>query len=221
MPKPRLQEEKIKQIITLRKAGYTLPEIQKVIGCANSTVLRYIKDVTVTGDPGRQLKYRIAHRQKYASEVAWSNASTLARTMLGDLTPRDMLIFLAGLYWGEGTKREFNVINGDPDLMKSVLRGLYLLGVDKNDIRISIRLFGTDTKKSATRYWLDRLDLPSTSVVGYEVLPKKSSSGPLKNGMCRMRVARGGQFFKQIISMVDLLSGRKRPDSSMDRALHS
>ncbi len=209
MPKPKLQEDKIKHIITLRKEGHTLPEIQRVVGCSKATVQRYIKNVTVHGNAGKKLRYRIAHRQKYASEVAWSNAHVRVSNVLGTLTPRDMLIFLSGLYWGEGTKRELSVINGDSDLLKSVLRGLYILGVHKNDIRISIRLFGVDTKKIATRYWLDRLDVPNTSVVGYEVLSRKTSNGPLKYGMCRIRVARGGPFFKQIISMVDLLSGRE------------
>ena len=42
------------------------------------------------------------------------------------------------LYWGEGTKRELNIINGDPGMMRVFISCLRSMGVNENDITIGL-----------------------------------------------------------------------------------
>src|SRR3989338_1546198 len=46
------------------------------------------------------------------SKLEWEKAQAEATRLVGKLTARDKILVLCALYWGEGTKRELNIING-------------------------------------------------------------------------------------------------------------
>lgn len=117
-----------------------------------------------------------------------------------------------GLYWGEGTKRELNIINGDIQLIKTFLTGLYLLGVNKNDISINIRYYSNQDKNVILDKWLKALNLPKSTFVGFEKV-ESSGENKLSDGMCRLRVKKSGDMHKLIMAGIQIISS----GSSMDR----
>lgn len=202
MSKPQLEKIKINRIITLRKRGYSLYEIAHEVKCSASTVHRYIDGVVVEGEY-LQLLRKKQGRSAYRSACMWDEERGHASNFIGKITKRDIIILLTGLYWGEGTKKELNLINGDPKLVRVFLRGLYALGVYKNDVRINLRVYGKNNMLKTKSFWLSQLDLTIDNLSGYELLPERGSN-KLPYGMCRVRVVKSQRFFKRIMSMVHL-----------------
>lgn len=129
---------------------------------------------------------------------------------------------MAGLYWGEGTKKAFDFINGDPDLVQSYLHGLYVIGVKKKDIKLNFRIFSDMDRNKIARFWSDYLGLEMSQVGWFEIV-QSTGKRKLTHGMCRVHVAKGGSYFKLIMSMIDFIKSEnsKGPRSSMDRIAHS
>lgn len=203
MRKPNLEIEKVRTIKSLRKTGHSIHEIARIVRCSKSSVQRYVAGVSV------EKRYTAVLLQKqrvstHRSVQMWEEEIGVARRIIEPMSSRDAIILMIGLYWGEGTKRELNLINGDPALVRQYLQGLYALGVSKQHVRINIRVYGEANKEKCRKFWLNYLQLSNEHLVGYEVL---SSSGEtrLQYGMCRVRIAKPQRFFKRIMSVIHLL----------------
>jgi hypothetical protein len=121
------------------------------------------------------------------------------------LSDRDLMIIAAMLYWGEGRKEgELAIINSDVCLMKVFLKGLLKMGIPKNRIKISIRLFSDLDRKKSINFWLSELNLKKDNLISVNYLERKKE-GKLPYGMCRLRVEKGSLYFKQLISMIDFV----------------
>ena len=134
----RLSQTEVRRIIDLRKIGHSLNEIRRLTGHSNSTVLRYIAEIVVLPEYRKQL------REKQGGSILkakrnWKNAQHEASILITRPSRKDRLLVLASLYWGEGTKSELNLLNTDPSLIKVYVRCLKELGIDKSDLRVSIR----------------------------------------------------------------------------------
>ncbi|MDO8566375.1 MAG: hypothetical protein Q7S04_04325 [Candidatus Moranbacteria bacterium] len=113
-----------------------------------------------------------------------------------------LVLFIVALYWAEGGKRDLNLTNSDPDLVRIFIQGLFKLGVKKSDLRINLRLYG-DIKESVARaFWAQKLDILPESIRGINWLHGKKE-GKLPYGMCRIRVTRSGSYFKMIMSSIE------------------
>lgn len=208
MGKAKLKEERIMRIVGLRQAGHSLPEIQAITGHSRGTIWKYIKDVAVLPEYADLLRAKQGGSQERARK-RWSDAALAAEREIGvSLSKRDSLLVLAALYWGEGNKRELNIINCDPLLLRTFLRGLYHLGVTKKDIRFSIRVFGKPHLENTKQYWARTLELTNANYVGCEIV-NGNKVGKHKYGMCRIRVSKSERTFKLVMSMIDLIGARK------------
>lgn len=204
MSKPRLPEEKIKTIIQLRKNGHSYNEIKKITRCGYGTIFRYCKNVSLS----KKSKEKIDSKQggsKERSKRNWEKSKKEAKKLLGDLNFKNKLYLLAGIYWGEGTKKELNIMNGDPNLLKVFLSCIKDLGVLEKDIIISLRIFGSEKKTTSINYWSKGLGIKKELIKIGEVVPG-SDSNKLPNGMCRIRVKKGGRYFKLIMSMIQYIT---------------
>lgn len=208
MGKAQLDKITVQKIINLRKSGHSLNEITQQVKCSRTTVYRYIQDVSVGGKYLELLK-RKQGRSAYRSELMWNEERERAERFLSEINEREIFFLLVGLYWGEGTKRELNLINGDPRLMRVFLRGLYSLGVRSEDIRMNLRVFGAHNMNKTKSFWLSQLKLTPDNLVGFEILPNNGGVR-LPHGMCRIRVVKSQRFFKRIMSMIHLL-GNETP----------
>lgn len=203
MGKAKISQRKIDQMITLRKTGHSLPEIYKIVGCGYGTVYRYVRNVKVKGEFKDILRFKQG-RSKARSEKLWDVAKIQAVNLLESFDVRSKLFLLAGLYWGEGTKKELCIMNGDPRLLKVFVSCLKELGVEDSEMVFSLRLFGSSSKNKSLKYWSEGLGISSKIIRVGEVIPG-SDSNRLPYGMCRIRVIKGGKYFKLIMSMIEYI----------------
>lgn len=193
-------------MVKLRKTGHSLPEIRKVVARGNSTVFKYIKNVKVLPE------YKDILRSKQGgsrnrSEKEWILASKKAKDILPVVATQGRLLILAALYWGEGTKSELNIINSDPELLRVFVECLLGIGVTRDMLRVTIRVYEDTPETGARKYWAGILGIPEKSILGVDVL-KGEKNGKLKYGMCRVRVVKGAPYFKLIMSMIELIKSK-------------
>ena len=203
MGKAKTSNEEIDYMIRLRQTGHSLPEIKKITGRAKSTVFRYIHPVVVLPEYLSTLKTKQGG-SKERSARDWVEASLRAELLFQDPVLREKMVMLACLYWAEGSKKEFNLINGDPALIKVFVLCLKSIGVCGDDLIVSLRLFEDLDKKESIKFWVEILDLSSEHKIYLNILEGKKI-GKLKYGLCRVGVRKGGKYFKLIMSVIDLI----------------
>lgn len=203
MSKKKLTSQQIKEIVDLRQTGHSLPEIKKITGRSSGSVFKYIKDIKVLEKYKEILRIKQGGSKERANKK-WADSKESVSILIGKLSRRDNLIFLAGLYWGEGTKRELNLINGDPYLIKSFINGLYDLGIDKKDVKLNLRVFSTMNEIDTKKYWSEFLEINEDQFGNSEILEGKTVN-KLTHGMCRVRVSKSEKHFKLIMSMIDYI----------------
>jgi len=204
MGKPVLEKSKIKKIIELRKQGFSFPEIKRKVGCGYSTVARYAADVKVTGKYLQILKAK-QKQSLYKSQKEWKLARSQAEKLLKNITTREKLFMLLALYWGEGTKAELNIMNGDPNLLRVFLCCLREIGIKDNELVFGLRIFSNSKSEDCLKYWSKGLNMPKARLKVGEVI-NGSDSKRLPFGMCRVRVIKGAKYFKLIMSMIEYVS---------------
>ena len=194
MGKPLLDEKIVTQIIELRRTGHSLPEIRKITGKGSATVFKYVKGVEILPEYIGDYKLKQGGSRKRAS-IEWEKATNISTELIQTISKEQKLIILACLYWAEGRKSDFDIINSDPDLLRVFVNCLEELGVTKDKLRISIRTYSDLNKEEVVVYWTKILGLEKNQVIGVYVLVGKKE-GKLKYGMCRVRITRGVEYYK-------------------------
>ena len=200
LPVSEIERQKIRE---LRKTGHSLLEIKSIVNRGYGTIYRYIKDVPILPQYKKLWEIKRGGSRK-KSEKDWEEARSKALILAKDFILKEKMIILSCLYWGEGNKKELNIINSDPSLLRVFINCLREIGINDDRITISLRLFEDLDKKKAVDYWLKTLNLPKNNITRFEII-KGKKTGKLKYGMCRVRVEKGGQYFKLIMSMIDLI----------------
>src|SRR3989344_5497463 len=113
---PPLTKSEIEEIKKLRETGHSLPEYHE------------IWKIKRGGSKARSAKL-------------WSEAKVRASELIGPIGFKERLLILSSLYWGEGNKAELNLINSDPNLVRVIVMCLKDLGIQQNELKISLRLF--------------------------------------------------------------------------------
>lgn len=196
MPK-LISKETIKKIKLLRQKGYSLPEITKEVKAGYGSVYRYIQGVKILpkyqkvwfGKRGGSFK-----RMKLAE----NKAKNKANKTINSLSDKEKIIFLTALYWGEGSKSDFNLMNTDADLIRVFIQGLQeIFNISKDRLRISIRIYEDLDKNECLKYWSKITGVPAKKFVSVNIL-KGNKKGKLAYGMCRIRILKGGDMLKYI-----------------------
>lgn len=193
-------------MVYLRKTGHSVPEIARITGRGYGTVFRYVNDVDVLPEYEAILREKQGG-SKARSKRKWKSAAEKAESMLAPLTPQSKLCILLGVYWGEGTKRELNIINSDPHLLRVFVNCLQEIGVTRDMLRVTVRIFDDIADAEARSYWASVLGVPEGNILGVNRL-KGKKKGKLKYGMCRIRVTKGSEYFKLIMSMIELVKSK-------------
>jgi len=205
MPK-KISPEIIQKIIKLRKTGHSLPEINKEVRVGYGSVFRYIQGVDILPEykkpwhekQGGSIK-RMMIREEQATEKAEKS--------IFSLTKKEKMIFLVALYWGEGSKSDFNLMNSDPELIRVFIMGLrevFKVSIDR--IRISIRIYEDLDKDQCLTFWSKMTGIPVEKIVSVQII-KGSKKGKLPYGMCRVRLLKGGDMLKYIKALKKKISG--------------
>ncbi|EKE15654.1 MAG: hypothetical protein ACD_11C00116G0041 [uncultured bacterium] len=201
-----ITEDEIKIIKRLRETGHSLPEICVALKRRNSTIYKYIKDIIVLPEYAAILKQKQGGSIKRAERL-WKNSKIKAGELLKKVEKRDKFFILAAIYWGEGAKKEFNLINSDPALIQVSLSCLREIGVSENDLRVSIRVYEGIKISEARKYWAKICNINEKRILGVNILQGKKH-GKLPYGMCRIRVTKSGNSFKLIMSMIEFIKSQ-------------
>ncbi len=185
----RISSVKVTEIKRLRLIGNSIPEIARATGCGKTTVLRYVKEIKVPDEYRNILREKQGGAKQRAIGLR-ENMLTKASEEIGSITDRDRFFLLVGLYWGEGTKRDFGVINSDPLLIQALLRSFQSLGIEKTRLSLSLRVHRGIDIPEAKSYWSKITSIPVDSIGSVEVIDGKKT-GKLPYGMCRIRVRSG------------------------------
>lgn len=203
MGKPAISKEKIDLIKSLRKRGNTVSEIQTITSVGRATVSRYIQNVDVS-DRFKSILKSKQGGSTYRSKKLWQDSRDKSKEYLKSVSKRDKILIAACLYWGEGNKKEFNLSNTDPGLILTFVSCLYELGVSKSDLRVTLRIYEDMDRQKVINYWANLLGIKNSEIQNVNIL-KGKKKGKLKYGLCRLRIKRGGNHFKFMMSMIDLI----------------
>lgn len=125
-------------------------------------------------------------------------AEEKAKKTILSLSEKEKIIFLTALYWGEGSKSDFNLMNTDADLIRVFIQGLQeIFNISKDRLRISIRIYEDLDKQKCLEYWSKITGVPAEKFVSIDIL-KGKKKGKLLYGMCRVRILKGGDMLKYI-----------------------
>jgi len=197
----------INEIQDLRSRGWSINKIYSRYNLGYGTVYRYIKDVKILPE------YIDKWKKSYTGSTIRMNrdidkARKQAQKIVNELSVKEKILFLAALYWGEGSKKDLNLINSDPDLIRIFLKGIRsYLKVPDNKIKINIRIFEDMDKEKCIKYWLNVTSLKSSNISNMDIL-KGKKKGKLEYGICRIRVLKGGFVLKYLKAIKDEVVGK-------------
>ncbi len=182
-------------MIKLRETGHSLPEIKRLMKRGYGSVYSHIKDVPIL--PGHRSSWEIKRGgNKRRSTERWEQARQIAlKDIPKNLSRQEYLLIAACLYWGEGSKAEFGIINSDPRMIKTMVLCLQELGVPKSRMRIGIRIYEDIDRDQAVAFWAKIIEIPEKQITSVNTLRGKKS-GKLEFGMCRLRIVKGQDIFK-------------------------
>ena len=209
----KVTEEIARRISYLRERGYSIPEISAEVPVSKTTVLRYASKVKILP---KYLKDWAGKRggSKKKKLLKEDRAFKSGLNLVGDLTFKEKMLFLCALYWAEGNKKDFELINSSPELIKIFVEGLReLLKLPNDRIKSSIRIYDSLDKNVCLRFWSELLGIPKEDFGRMDVLPG-NKKGKLKYGMCRIRILRGGDELKRIVGINKAMTKKFCPCSS-------
>ena len=209
MGKLKTSEKIISRIVELRSKGYSISEISLVLTKSKSIISKYIQGVKILPEYESLLKSKQGG-SKFRSERLWLESKNKAQEIIKEINFRDKVFLLIGIYWGEGTKRELNIINSDPVLLCAFIDSIKGIGVTKDRIKASIRIYNDINKDQAIKYWSNILKLNKNQFFNTEIT-NGNKKGKLKFGMCRLRVEKSSKEFKLLMSLISVVKSHVLP----------
>lgn len=199
----RISKDSQLNIVNLRLLGRSIPEISQELHIAKTTIQRYVVGIDIPPAYRQRLREKQGGSRERAAGVR-ANVYTEAQTFLSSLSQREYILLLTALYWGEGTKRDFSIINSDPNLIQTFIAGLHALGIERSRISIAIRLHSGLSIERARLFWSLITNIPIEQITQVEIIEGKKK-GKLPHGMCRIRVRKGIRerlFLQSLISLI-------------------
>jgi hypothetical protein len=185
----KTQKVKVDAIMRLRLAGHSIPEISAKTSVPKTTVQRYVKNVVVPHEYMQFLREKQGGSKQRANGLR-ENVGRKAEQFIGLLSDRDRALLLIGLYWGEGAKNDFSIINSDVYLLKTFVECLQTLDVGVSRLRAGVRVHVGTNVDDAKTYWSKELSIPKAQFTQVEIVHGRKK-GKLLYGMCRVRITKG------------------------------
>lgn len=213
----RISSDLKESITRLRLVGKSIPEIVSLTGVAKTTVQRYVLDVEVPEQYRKALKEKQGGAKDRAAALR-ENTLSLAGSQLKNLSQRDYLLLLIGIYWGEGTKRDFGIINSDPKMIQAFILCLRHIGIDKRRLSLSLRVHSDISVNEAKKFWAKITGIPVNETTRVEIIEGKKK-GKLPYGMCRVRVLSGISERLLVQSMISIIGNEADKELLSSKAL--
>jgi hypothetical protein len=213
---------------TLRSEGFSMRDIQRLVGVSRSSVSLWVRDIELTDEQQAVLRARNAayDRQRLGNKI-WA-AMCRDRRIAWQRQGRVMAragdpVFAAGcmLYWAEGSKTRnvARMTNADPDVLRFFVTFLRrYFGVPDEAFAVTCNLFADhlSRQREVEQFWLETLGLPEAclkkSVVNrYSKYSQKKRQNLLPWGTTRLSVCRT-QIVQTIFGAIQELGGFDRPE---------
>ncbi|MBU1046209.1 hypothetical protein KKH36_00305 [Patescibacteria group bacterium] len=169
-------KEKIKAQ-QLRKKGWSIRSIEKVLGVSRGSVSSWCIDIKLTdkqksllkknaikaGNKGRMIGAKMNH-QKKLDKISFYEKEGLKA--INNISKKDLLMVGLGLYWGEGVKSDKSAlafVNSDPDsivFMKRWFEVIFKIKEEEFMPRIFINEIHRPRIKKVLKFWSNLLELP-------------------------------------------------------------
>ncbi len=162
--------------IELRQQGRSMKEIAKTLHVSKSSVSLWCRDILLSPSQIKVLHESMV-RGSYAGRMTGStmqhekrlkrqeDAERASLQEIGKLSRRDMVIALAALYWGEGSKknRVLFINNSDPGMVKFLIQSFKsIFNVQNEDFVLAVGLNVAHNKreKEIREYWSKITGIP-------------------------------------------------------------
>ncbi|MEV6594189.1 helix-turn-helix domain-containing protein [Streptomyces acidicola] len=199
----------------LRLQGWTYDQIQVELGCSKSSISLWVRDLpkperkrsreesAAIARRGWEAKVRIRDEER-------QHTKEVAKRAVGDLSPRELFLVGAGLYWAEGSKdkpydRRENVtfVNSDPGMIQVFLAWLDLLGVERERLRYSVMIHENADAAGAEQYWADlvgadRSAFNKTTLKRHNPKTVRKNVGESYRGCLVVKVLQSADLYRRI-----------------------
>ena len=156
--------------LDLRAKGYSYSQIKAELGLSKSTLSGWLYDRPLSEKRIRELqadspirieRYRNTMRKK--REQRFADAYEEMKGKINTFSNREILVAGFFLYWGEGNKTKNSSIgltNTNPAMLKFYIQWLALFGVQRSQLRVSLKLYSNMDIKKQEKYWSKELSIP-------------------------------------------------------------
>lgn len=219
------------EAIKLRLKGFSYSEINKKLDIPKSTLSLWLRDLEISDNARSRIRNRhkkkslegLIKRNKQQTSKAKDRAKKIrinAKSKIGKLTKRDLMMLGLSLYWGEGYKRPIvkdgkektyhpvSLSNSDPEIIKIFIKFLIeIYNVPKEKIKLSVRLYKHMNEKKIINFWLTITDLPKENLykTGYKISRSSKGNRPfnrLPYGTVQVRV-NSTEIYHKIMGMIE------------------
>ncbi|MBX4210646.1 hypothetical protein KW783_01610 [Candidatus Parcubacteria bacterium] len=219
---------------TLRQKGHSYNEINQVLKIPKSTLSGWFSKTILSEEAQKRILSRVRQgtlngliaRNKMQTIVAQKKAREIqerSKKEIASLSKRDLMIIGTVLYWAEGYKRA-KVVNGleithhaisftnsDPFMVQTFVAFVRkVMGINKDKIRLQLRLFKHIDEQEALLYWSKITGLSKNHFGKVSYVISRSSLGKrpfqrLPFGTLQVRISDTAQFHR----LMGWLSGIK------------
>lgn len=182
------------KVLQLRQQGMSYSQIKAVVKVSKGTLSDWLKNISLPEERIRELRdfnaIRIekcrntkALKRNNRLEMVYRKAEKDIGT-LKNMSEREVFLFGLFLYWGEGSKTDrycIEITNTDPSMIKFALLWFKTIGVNKEDLKIRLKIYKDIDKEHVTNYWIKVLGVDKTQF-RYQVKRTNQSDITYKTG---------------------------------------
>jgi hypothetical protein len=172
----------------LRSQGKSMNQIIQETGYSKASVSFWTRDIVLTQEQRSKISQRGRSMESIERRRASRNLNMskkrqviidLAKEDFSDLTPRELKLIGAMLYWGEGGKTgnwSVRLANSDPLIIKVMMRFfLEICRVPAEKFRAHIHTFEGASITKAEKYWSEVSGIPTKQFYKTYAKPNKAS----------------------------------------------
>ncbi len=212
------------EAVSLRQMGYSYGLIKEKIGVSKSTLCGWLK--LLPYKPNSEVLERMERgRQKSSEKLRKSRlkrirrAREIARSELGQISKRDLMLLGIGLYIGEGAKydRGFTQFtNSDPKVVKIMMNWfIQILGLSHDNFYLRLHIYPDNKVEQTIKFWSSTTGIPVNQFgkpfIDRRVKKSSKSKRKLPHGTLHIRIRGLGKEFawvglyQKILAWIELI----------------
>lgn len=173
------------KVIEMRRKGMSYSQIRKLVKVSKSALSLWLRDMPLSEERIKELQLNPQKIERYRNTQAKKKQARLdavfqlAARDVGKLTDREMFLCGLFLYWGEGSKTSYTSIeitNTDPSMIKFGLVWFEILGIDRQDVTVKLKLYKDSDKNAAMSLWSKKLKIKKRQ---FKIYIKKSNQSDI------------------------------------------